>query len=208
MAKKYVAILVAAIAMISASATALAVSRAGVRNPVDAVAGYHGAVNTLVAPAPAPGVDSAAGTSTSLAYPNIGGFEPGPPPYGSGGDGLSAFGVAFKEIPAPAANAAPASASPDADLIHSAYADALKRAQALAAGSGVSLGKLVSLNDYAQVQPFFKSCPAPVPMPGKPVPGAPNGSGSGATTVAPPIEIACTSRYYMVVWVMARYQLG
>ena len=56
-------------------------------------------------------------------------------------------------------------------------------------------------------------------MPGKPAigapaatgPGAPNGSGPGATTVAPvapQIAPACTARYYLVVWVIARYQLG
>lgn len=221
MAKKYLAILVAAVAALSASVTALAINQVGMPRPGTTIgrsgtpANALGTANTMVGVASAPMTDAV--SSSSAAYPNIASFQPGPPPFGgqAGGDGLSAYGVAYKEVPAPAPGNGPAQAAADPDLIHAAYADALKRAQALAAGSGVGLGKLLALSDYAQEQPFFKSCPVPVPLPGKPVPGAPGvptatggSSGSGVASVAPEIAPACTPHFYLVVWVLARYQLG
>lgn len=146
-------------------------------------------------------------------YPGPGPFQPGPPPYGQtgvGGDGLSAWGVAFKET-------SDANAQPDTDLIKSAYQDAQKKADALASAAGIKLGKLVAISDYTQAQPYYnKLCIQPQlgrPVPA-PAPGAPTGSGgSGTGTVVPvqppqPAPSPCPPQRYLVAWVLVRYQIS
>ncbi|HXA42924.1 MAG TPA: SIMPL domain-containing protein [Candidatus Solibacter sp.] len=162
---------------------------------------------------------NAGSTAILQPYPGPGPFQPGPPPYGQtgvGGDGLSAWGVAFKETSDPAAQ-------PGTDLIKSAYEDAQKKADALASAAGIKLGKLVAISDYTQAQPYFnKLCVQP--QLGRPVPapaqGAPTGSGSGGTGSAPPAQnqlvpatplpapSPCPPQRYLVAWVLVRYQIG
>ena len=176
---------------------------------------------------------SSAANGSSIAYPNPGGigpFQPGPGPFGQAGvaaDGLSSWGVAFKET-------TDAGAQPDAALIKSAYQDAQKRAQTLASATGIQLGKLLAISDFGQNEPYFdKACIQPeIPTPGAPgsAPGAvpsttPKSQGSGgasgsgtsgsgtattgATIVGPPIAVApCVQKHYVVSWVLLRYQIG
>ncbi|HEX4622604.1 MAG TPA: SIMPL domain-containing protein [Myxococcaceae bacterium] len=158
------------------------------------------------------GAPSAGSTAILQPYPGPGPFQPGPPPYGQtgvGGDGLSAWGVAFKETSDPGAQ-------PDTDLIKSAYQDAQKKADALASAAGIKLGKLVAISDYTQAQPYYnKLCVQPQlgrPVPA-PAPGAPTGSGgSGTGTVVPveppqPAPSPCPPQRYLVAWVLVRYQI-
>ena len=159
------------------------------------------------------GAPVAGSTAILQPYPGPGPFQPGPPPYGQtgvSGDGLSAWGVAFKETSDPAAQ-------PGTDLIKSAYQDAQKKADALASAAGIKLGKLVAISDYTQAQPYFnKLCVQPQlgrPVPA-PAPGASTGSGgSGTGTVVPvqppqPAPSACQPQRYLVAWVLVRYQIG
>ena len=159
------------------------------------------------------GAPNASSAAILQPYPGPGPFQPGPPPYGQtgvGGDGLSAWGVAFKETSDPAAQ-------PGTDLIKSAYQDAQKKADALASAAGIKLGTLVAISDYTQAQPYFnKLCVQPQlgrPVPA-PAPGDPTGSGgSGTGTVVPvqppqPAPSPCQSQRYLVVWVLVRYQIG
>ncbi len=159
------------------------------------------------------GAPSADSTAILQPYPGPGPFQPGPPPYGQtgiGGDGLSAWGVAFKET-------SDANAEPGTDLIKSAYQDAQKKADALASAAGIKLGKLLAISDYTHAQPYYnKLCVQPQlgrPVPA-PVPGAPTGSGgSGTGTVVPvqppqPAPSPCQSHRYLVAWVLVRYQIG
>jgi hypothetical protein len=163
-------------------------------------------------------------------YPGIGPFQPGPGPFGQAGlaaDGLSSWGVAFKET-------TDANAQPDAALIKSAYQDAQKKAQTLASATGIQLGKLIAISDYGQNEPYFdKACIQPeAPVPGAPgsAPGAvpnttPKSQGSGGASgsgildsgnaatgtaiVGPPIPVpACEQKHYVVSWVLVRYQIG
>jgi hypothetical protein len=173
--------------------------------------------------------NSSAANGSSIAYPNPGGFgpfQPGPGPFGQAGvaaDGLSSWGVAFKET-------TDAGAQPDAALIKSAYQDAQKRAQTLASATGIQLGKLLAISDFGQNEPYFdKACIQPeAPIPGGPgsapgaVPntapksqgggGASSGSGSavtGTAIAAPPVAVTpCVQKHYVVSWVMVRYQIG
>jgi hypothetical protein len=177
---------------------------------------------------------SASIASPYNAYPypgGIGPFQPGPGPFGQAGvaaDGLSSWGVAFKET-------TDASAQPDAALIKSAYQDAQKRAQNLASATGLQIGKLLAISDYGQNEPYFdKACIQPeAPVPGDAVPapgttpksqGSSGASGSGIansgnpatgpTIVGPPVAVPpiaeppCVQKHYVVSWVLLRYQIG
>jgi len=166
------------------------------------------------APGFAPGVPTS-GNAIAQPYPGPGPFEPGLPPFGQAGataDGLSAWGVAFKET-------TDANAQADAALIKSAFQDAQKKADELASASGIKLGKLVAITDYTQAQPFYggKLCPQPeLGRPAGPPLGLaqPNGStGSGSGTVAPaqpvaPVPAPCQAQRYVIAWVLVRYQIG
>ncbi|HEV3231852.1 MAG TPA: SIMPL domain-containing protein [Candidatus Dormibacteraeota bacterium] len=169
--------------------------------------------------APAVGAAQAPGLmAPGYAYPCCGGgaFQPGLPPYfgqGGTGDGLSAWGVAYRET-------AGATSEPGADLIHAAYQDAQKRAQTLAGASGQSLGKVLAVSDHTQVQPWYKPCLSPAPGAGI-TPGA-GSTGSGVASGAPgavssqgmavkgilPPQPACAPTYYQVAWVSVRYAIG
>jgi hypothetical protein len=178
-----------------------------------------------------PAVDTANGAASNVAlgapgstgniaiiqpYPGPGPFQPGSPPFGqvgANGDGLSAWGVAFKET-------ADANAQPDADLIKSAYQDAQKKAETLASATGLKLGKLVAITDYTQAEPYYgKLCAEPqLGLPNQPPPaalpkGEPTGTGTGTGTVAPvgptqPVPAPCQLQHYVVAWVLVRYQIG
>jgi hypothetical protein len=204
--------------------------------PVSSTQGKQAAF-PAIAPAesiPAPAnLRGAAPTSASIAYSypgGIGPFQPGPGPFGQAGvaaDGLSSWGVAFKET-------TDASAQPDAALIKSAYQDAQKRAQNLASATGLQIGKLLAISDYGQNEPYFdKACIQPeTPTPGVPgsAPGAvpsttPKSQGGGGTSgsgiydsgnpvtgtaiAVPPIAVPpCVQKHYVVSWVLLRYQIG
>ena len=173
----------------------------------------NGATNVTAAPAGAgvPVADSVA-NSSAIAEPAPG-FYPGTPPFGTGGaagDGISAWGVAYRQVSDPAAQ-------PDAALIKAAYQDAEKKATDLASATGVKLGKLAAMTDYSNNQPYFKPCiySGGGPAVGKPVPQGSAGSSSGSTgsgTVAPAIAPApcqaTTNNNYLVVWVYVRHALG
>lgn len=161
------------------------------------------------------GTTNTAGTGSSVPsgaailqpypYPGGGPFQPGPPPFaqpGASGDGLSSWGVAFKET-------TDSNAQPDAALIASAFQDAQKKAQALASAAGLKLGKLVAITDYAQADPYYgKPCIQPEL-------GVQGGAASGATgtatiiPVGPPVPAPspCQPQRFLVVWVLARYQI-
>jgi hypothetical protein len=155
--------------------------------------------------------------STAIAQPAPEYF-PGGPPFADGGvgaDGISAWGVAFREVADP-------TAQPDAALIKAAYQDAEKRINDLASATGVKAGKLVAMTDHTINQPYFKPCieSSGGPALGKPVPGAAagepgatgSGSAPGATTIAPvPPQVApcqANGSNYLVVWVSVRHAIG
>lgn len=157
------------------------------------------------APGVAPGAPGSPGNAILQPYPGPGPFQPGSPPFGqagAGGDGLSAWGVAFKET-------ADANAQPDSDLIKSAYQDAQKKADALASATGLKLGKLVAITDYTQAQPYYGNlCAQPqLGRPNQPGPPAPlaQGEPTGTGTVVP---APCQLQHYVVAWVLVRYQIG
>jgi hypothetical protein len=165
------------------------------------------------APGVALGAPSSGNTAILQPYPGPGPFQPGTPPFGqvgANGDGLSAWGVAFKET-------ADANAQPGADLIKSAYQDAQKKAETLASATGLKLGKLVAITDYTQAQPYYgKLCAEPqLGRPNQPGPPAPlaQGEPSGTGTVVPvgptqPVPAPCQLQHYVVAWVLVRYQIG
>jgi hypothetical protein len=177
---------------------------------VDGANGANGAINVA-------GVPARGNTAILQPYPGPGPFQPGSPPFGqvgASGDGLSAWGVAFKET-------ADATAQPDAALIKSAYQDAQKKADELASATGLKLGKLIAITDYTQAEPYFnKLCVQPElgrPQAGPPAAqGAPKGTGSGgsgtgtAVPVEPPqpVPAPCQAQRYLVAWVLVRYQIG
>ena len=169
-----------------------------------------GATNVAAAPGAVPVADSAA-NSSAIAQPAPG-FYPGMPPVGSGGatgDGISTWGIAYRQVSDPAAQ-------PDAALIKAAYQDAEKKAADLATATGNRLGKLASMTDYSSNQPYFKPCIySGGPAVGKPVPqgsagssSGSTGSGSATTTIAPAPCQATGNSYYLVVWVYVRHALG
>ena len=166
-----------------------------------------GSSGSSTAAAPATGV-TMADSASAIAQPAPGLFNPGMPPYGTGGaaaDGISAWGVAYRQVSDQAA-------VPDAALIKGAYQDAEKKASDLAAATGTRLGKLVAMTDYSNNQPYFKPCIySGGPAVGKPVPQGASGSGSAtgapATTIAP-APCQANSNSYLVVWVYVRHALG
>lgn len=157
--------------------------------------------------------------SSAIAQPAPGAFQPGYPPFTQGGvsgDGISGWGVAYREVSDP-------NAQPDNALIKAAYQDAEKKIADLGSATGTKVGKLLSLSDFSSNQPYFKPCVYSGPPPGKPVPGAAQGStGSGSagsaagaptTTIAPapPVQTApcqANNNQYMVVWVFVRHAIG
>ncbi|MGH2690577.1 MAG: SIMPL domain-containing protein, partial [Actinomycetota bacterium] len=97
---------------------------------------------------PAPGMLA----DRAITYPGV--DVPGMPPYpGQAGtaDGLHAVGVSSKQAPG-------ADAKPDQDLVKQAFDDAVKQAQKLAGASGVKLGRLLSVSDVEQTQPWYEPC--------------------------------------------------
>ncbi|MGI8609860.1 MAG: SIMPL domain-containing protein [Candidatus Dormibacteria bacterium] len=176
----------------------------------EGVAGASGTTNTAAAPGGAalPVADSAA-NSSAIAQPAPGAFYPGMPPFGTGGaaaDGISAWGVAYRQVSDPAAQ-------PDAALIKAAYQDAEKKAADLAAATGIKLGKLVAMTDNSNNQPYYKPCiyPGGGPALGKPVPQGASGAGASAgapTTTIAPAPCQANSNSYLVVWVYVRHAIG
>lgn len=164
----------------------------------------------------APAGSAGSAGSAAIAQPAPGYF-PGGPPFGDGGvsaDGISAWGVAFREVTDP-------KAEPDATLIKAAYQDAEKRVTDLTSATGVKAGKLVAMSDHTSNQPYFRPCiESSGPPLGKPVPGAgtaqPGATGSGSapngTTVAPapPQVLPCQANgsNYLVVWVYVRHAIS
>ena len=211
------AIIVALVLLLGSAALAMIDARA---NPAytdaskssSAIAGFRPAPLPPQAAAAASG--SATGDSIASSYlaPSGGVFQPGFPPFGQGGsgNGIGAWGVAYKEVQSD-------SAQPDAALIKSAYQDAQKHAQDLASAAGVKLGNLLALDHWGANQPWYGECKVG-PASGKPVPATGNGStgSEGAPErVAPAPPIAqpvpapqCQEKHYVVVWVMARYAIA
>ena len=164
------------------------------------------------AAAPALGAPAA---NLAIAQPAPGSFNPGGPPYGGAGgvaaDGLSAWGVAYREV-------SDANAQADAALVKAAYQDAEKKATDLASATGNKLGKLLALADYSNNQPYFKPCVqtgippkgAPVPQdanPGGSAPASGAGAATGSTAIAPaPCQVS-GNNHYLVVWVYVRHAL-
>ena len=168
--------------------------------------GYNGSSTSTVPAAGVPVADN----GSAIAQPAPGAFYPGMPPFGTGGavaDGISAWGVAYREVSDPAAQ-------PDAALIKAAYQDAEKKVSDLAAATGIRLGKLVAMTDYSNNQPYFKPCVySGGPAVGKPVPVPQGTSGSGSAAGAPTTAIApapcqASSNSYLVVWVYVRHAVG
>lgn len=157
----------------------------------------------------APGAGAPVGTNSSaFAQPAPGAFYPGMPPFGNGGaapDGISAWGVAYRQV-------GDQSAQPDAALVKAAYQDAEKKASELASATGNRPGKLVSMTDFSNNQPYYKPCIySGGPAVGKPVPQGATGSGSAAgapTTTIAPAPCQANSNSYLVVWVYVRHALG
>lgn len=173
-------------------------------------AATQGAIITGRAPVAATLSDSApvngsASSSSAIAQPAPGTFLPGGPPYGESGvgaDGISAWGVAYREVTDP-------NAQPDTALIKAAYQDAEKKVADLGAATGVKVGKLVALSDHGTNQPYFKPCIQVGPPLGKPVPGAASGStGSGIAIQPAPVPCAANNNSYLVVWVFVRHAIG
>ncbi|MEA2645296.1 MAG: hypothetical protein QOE92_379 [Chloroflexota bacterium] len=178
---------------------------------------------TLVAPAPAEdqrgaaasNIPGSAPTDIGIAPPGQPGvFQPAYPGFSTGGvagDGVTAWGVAFREVPN-------ATTEPDAALLKSAFEDAHKRAQALADAVGVKLGELAGISDQAANQPFYGECVKPLPAQGVPEGSAPGSSGSGGSTgsgVAPDGTVTsiapappCAEKHYAVAWVLVRYRIA
>jgi hypothetical protein len=159
-------------------------------------------------------VNGSASSSSAIAQPAPGAFLPGGPPYGESGvgaDGISAWGVAYREVGDP-------NAQPDTALVKAAYQDAEKKVTDLGTATGVKVGKLVALSDHGTNQPFFKPCIQVQPPLGKPVPGAPvpqpGATGSGTTgsgtaiQPAPVAPCAANNNSYLVVWVFIRHAIG
>lgn len=177
--------------------------------PAGVVGDKSGSGTAAAAPT---GLAAAENTST-FAQPAPGGFYPGMPPFGTGGaaaDGISAWGIAYRQVSDQAAQ-------PDAALVKAAYQDAEKKASDLASATGNRLGKLVSMTDSSNNQPYYRPCTYPGgPAMEKPVPQGATGSGStgsgsaaGATTTTiAPAPCQVNSNSYLVVWVYVRHALG
>jgi len=201
---------IAALVVLSAGAYALVAGRNAV--PTGAIE------NTLPAQIDAgvtsqAATDTATGAARALApsmayaypYPGPGPFQPGAPPFGQiqTGDGLSAWGVAFKEV-------SDQNAQADSDLIKSAYQDAAKRAETLASAASIKLGKLLAISDYSFNQPYYNRCVQPMMgAPGKAQPaGAPTIVQPAPPTRPAPEPTPCQPKHYVVVWVFVRYAIS
>ncbi|GAC1332274.1 MAG: hypothetical protein NVSMB17_11190 [Candidatus Dormibacteria bacterium] len=167
----------------------------------------------------APATGAATHGDLAIAQPAPGVFAPGGPPFGGAGgaaaDGLSAWGVAYREVSDP-------NAQPDSNLVRAAFQDAEKKATDLATATGARLGKLLALTDYSNNQPYYKPCVQNyLPPQGGPVPqGKPEASGSGgaapapgsingstALTIAPMPPCQANNNHYLVVWVYVRHAI-
>ena len=150
-----------------------------------------GSAPAAIEPAAGMAADRAIGT-----YPGV--DVPGMPPYpGQAGtaDGLHAVGVASRQAPG-------ADAEPGQDLVKQAFDDAVKQAQALAGASGVKLGRLLSVSDVKQTQPWYKPCANDA------VARVPEDKGSsGDTPAILPAPIPCEPDYHLVAWVFVRYEI-
>lgn len=189
--------------------TPAATQGAIVTGSVPASVGAPAAATALSDSAP---VNGSASSSSAIAQPAPGTFLPGAP-YGDSGvgaDGISAWGVAYREVTDP-------NAQPDTALIKAAYQDAEKKVADLGTATGVKVGKLVAISDRGINQPFYKPCIQSGPPLGKPVPGAASGSGSGSgstgsgTAIQPapaPAPCAVNNSSYLVVWVFVRHAIG
>ena len=183
---------------------------AGQRNKANVQGAVITGYSTSATPAEvAPGAGAPVGTNSSaFAQPAPGAFYPGMPPFGNGGaaaDGVSAWGVAYRQV-------GDQSAQPDAGLVKAAYQDAEKKASELASATGNRPGKLVSMTDFSNNQPYYKPCIySGGPAVGKPAPPGAAGSGSAAgapTTTIAPAPCQANSNSYLVVWVYVRHALG
>lgn len=220
-----VALMLVNLGVVAVAATAFD-SRSG--TPVSAVGEIQqgiGQVGLGQAPAPATqdqrGVNGSSAVlgpappGTGIAYPGQPGvFQPEYPPFAStgvAGDGVTAWGVAFQEVPN-------ATTEPGSALVKSAFEDAHKRAQALASAVGIKLGDLAGISDQAANQAFFGDCVKPLPAqpgPGGSAPGSGTSDGPKpqltanpeppVTTVAP--APPCTEKHYAVAWVLVRYHI-
>lgn len=123
---------------------------------------------------------------------------PGLPPYpgqGPTGDGLHAVGVAYKQT-------GDADAKPGPELVKQAFADAVKQAQELAEASGVKLGRLLSVSDIRQTQPWYEPCGA------DPATGVAEDKGSDTPTILPAPAPPCDPSYHVMAWVFVRYEIA
>jgi Protein of unknown function (DUF541) len=159
--------------------------------------------------------DTTAGTATGAPgtigtlYPvQQGQFVPGLPPFsaaGVAGDGVTAWGVAYKSV-------ADATTEPDAALIRSAFDDGKSRAQVLAGAVGLKLGSLAGVSDYTINQPSYgciqplkgSTVPPQAPVPQTSVAPAPGGQ--GIAQPAPTIQ-PCQVQHYAVAWVLVRFHI-
>lgn len=145
------------------------------------------------------GIGPAAGMAADRAIGYLGVDFPGMPPYpGQAGtaDGLHAVGVASKQAPG-------ADAKPGQDLVKQAFDDAVEQARALADASGVKLGRLLSVSDVKQTQPWYKPCATDAVARGVPE----DKGSSGDTPAILPAPVPCEPDYHMVAWVFVRYEI-
>lgn len=154
--------------------------------------------SSSVGSAPA-AIEPAAGIAADRAIGFPGVDFPGMPPYpGQAGtaDGLHAVGVASRQAPG-------ADAEPGQDLVKQAFDDAVKQAQALAGASGVKLGRLLSVSDVKQTQPWYTPCATDVVARGVPE----DKGSSGDTPAILPAPVPCEPDYHVVAWVFVRYEI-
>jgi len=172
------------------------------------VAAFQPASRPANVAAPTQGAPAVADSSylTTSSYPAANPpFKPDYPPFGQpgGGNGLGAWGVAYKET-------SDSSAKPDAALIKSAFQDASRHAQELATAAGVKLGAILALDDVAVNQPYYGDCVKAQELPTNP----PTGSGSSGSATGAPDKVApapgpaCQEKHYLVAWVMVRYAIA
>ncbi|MFN2465227.1 MAG: hypothetical protein ABR598_03060 [Candidatus Dormibacteria bacterium] len=135
-------------------------------------------------------VDAAAPNSSAyINEPGPGVFQPGSPPFGQGGvggDGISAAGVAYREVSDPNAQA-------DSALIKAAYQDAEKKIADLGTATGTRVGKVIAVTDFTNNQPYYKPCTY---------------NGGGPAIGKPVAPCQANSNHYLVVWVYVRHAIS